>query len=94
MSPLAQTRPCGVRGKYPDHQRRNDWVGREDASNWAKKQLARTRNRKYRPDEKKPDQTVAKSKKRLASRFYQMKTGHCLTGQWARREEDESLGRE
>jgi len=33
------------------------------------------------PDEKKPDQTVAKSK-RLASRFYQMKTGHCLTGQY------------
>ena len=30
----------------------------EDASNWAMKQLARTRNRKYRPDEKKPDQTV------------------------------------
>jgi len=55
---------------------------REDASNWAKKQLARTRNRKYRPDEKKPDQTVAKAKKRLASRFYQMKAGHCLTGQY------------
>jgi len=56
---------------------------REDAKNWAKKQLARTRNRKYRPGEKaKPDQTVAKAKKRLASRFYQMKTGHCLTGQY------------
>jgi len=61
---------------------------REDASNRARKQLARTRNRKYRPDRKKPDQTVAKAKKRLASRFYQMKTGHCLTGQylaWTRR---------
>jgi len=56
---------------------------RKDASNWAKKQLARTRNRKYRPGEQnKPDQTVAKAKKRLASRFYQMKTGHCLTGQY------------
>jgi len=25
---------------------------------------------------------VAKAKKRLASRFYQLKTGHCLTGQY------------
>jgi len=56
---------------------------RKDARNWAKKQLARTRNRKYRPSEKaKPDQTIAKAKKRLASRFYQIKTGHCLTGQY------------
>ena len=56
---------------------------REDARNWAKEQLARTRNRKCRPGEKtKPDRTVAKAKKRLASRFYQMKTGHCLTGQY------------
>ena len=36
---------------------------REDDKNRAKKQLARTRNRKYRPGEKtKPDQTVAKAK--------------------------------
>jgi len=55
---------------------------RKDARNWAKKQLTRTRNRKYRPDAKKPDQTVAKAKKRLASRFYQLKTGQCLTGQY------------
>ena len=35
------------------------------------------------PGEKtKPGQTVAKAKKRLASRFYQVKTGHCLTGQY------------
>ena len=56
---------------------------REDARDWARKQLARTRNRKYRPSEKqKPDPTVAKTNKLLASRFYQMKTGHCLTGQY------------
>jgi len=30
----------------------------------------------------KPDPTVAKANKRLASRFYQLKTGHCLTGQY------------
>jgi len=54
-----------------------------DAKDWARKQLARTGNRKYRPREKlKPDPTVAKANKRLASRFYQMKTGHCLTGQY------------
>jgi len=56
---------------------------RADAKGWARKQLARTRNRKYRPSEKqKPDPTVAKANKRLASRFYQMKTVHCLTGQY------------
>ena len=29
-----------------------------------------------------PDGTVARSTKRLALRFYQLKTGHCLTGQY------------
>jgi len=29
----------------------------------------------------KPDPTVAKARKRLAARFYQLKTGHCQTGQ-------------
>jgi len=54
-----------------------------DAKGWARKQFARTGNRKYRPCEKqKPDPTVAKANKRLASRFYQLKTGHCLTGQY------------
>jgi len=54
-----------------------------DAKGWARKQLARTRNRKYRPCEKqKPDPTVAKANKRLASWFYQLKTRHCLTGQY------------
>jgi len=56
------------------------WQG---AKAWTKIMLARTVNRKYRPsDRQKPDSTIAKANKRLASRFYQMKTGHCLTGQY------------
>ena len=43
----------------------------------------RTSKKKYRlPDSQKPDGAVAGSSKRLASRFYQIKTGHCLTGQY------------
>jgi len=34
------------------------------------------------PKSQKPDGVVAGSTKRLASRFYQIKTGHCLTGQY------------
>jgi len=34
------------------------------------------------PKGQKPDGTVAGSTKRLASRFYQIKTGHCLSGQY------------
>jgi len=34
------------------------------------------------PDKQKPDGTVADSSKRFASGFYQLKTGHCLTGQY------------
>jgi len=50
---------------------------------WARRKLACTSNRKYRPsDKQKPDATVAKANKRLASRFYQLKMGHCLTGQY------------
>jgi len=30
----------------------------------------------------KPDGTAAGSSKRLAPRFYQLRTGHCLTGQY------------
>jgi len=56
---------------------------RTDTLSWAAKQLARTKDRKYRPSMKlKPDPALAKMTKRLASRFYQMKTGHCLTGQY------------
>jgi len=34
------------------------------------------------PKSQKPDGAVAGSTKRLASRFYQVKTGHCLSGQY------------
>jgi len=34
------------------------------------------------PKSQKPDGMVTWSSKRLASRFYQMKTGHCLTGRY------------
>jgi len=51
-----------------------------EARQWAG---GRTSRKKYRmPDSQKPDGAVANSTKRLASRFYQLKTGHCLTGQY------------
>ena len=34
------------------------------------------------PKSQRPDGTVAGSTKRLTSQFYQLKTGHCLTGQY------------
>ena len=34
------------------------------------------------PKSQRPDGAVAGSTKRLAARFYQLKTGHCLTGQY------------
>jgi len=56
------------------------------------RKLAKTSNRMYRPSEKqRPDAIVAGANKRLASRFYQLKTGHCLTGQclqWTTRRPD------
>jgi len=51
-----------------------------EARQWAG---GRTSKTKYRmPKSQKPDGVVAGSTKRLASRFYQIKTGHCLTGQY------------
>ena len=51
-----------------------------EARQWAG---GRTSKKKYRlPESQRPDGTVAGSTKRLASRFYQLKTGHCLTGQY------------
>jgi len=53
------------------------WV---EARQWAG---GRTSKAKYRmPKKQKPDGGVAGSSKRLASRFYQIKTGHCLSGQY------------
>jgi hypothetical protein len=43
----------------------------------------RISSHKYKmPRRQRPDQTVAGSTKRLASRFYQLKTGHYLSGQY------------
>ena len=65
-----------------------------EARDWVSRKLAKTSNRKYRPSAKqKPDPTVARANKRLASRFYQLKTGHGLTGQylhWTTRRPDAS----
>jgi hypothetical protein len=54
-----------------------------EAHQWAGRRVNKT---KYRmPANQKPDGVVAGSSKRLASRFYQLKTGHCLTGQYLHR---------
>jgi len=51
-----------------------------EARKWAG---SRTSKAKYRLlKTQKLDGTVAGSTKRIASRFYQLKTGHCLTGQY------------
>jgi len=51
-----------------------------EARQWAE---GRTSRKKYKmPKSQRPDGTVAGSTKRLASWFYQVKTGHCLTGQY------------
>jgi len=53
------------------------WV---DARQWAG---GRTSRKKYRmPESHRPDATVAGSTRRLASRYYQLKAGHCRTGQY------------
>jgi len=53
------------------------WV---EARKWAGGQ---TSKKKYKmPKSQKPDGTVAGSTKRLASRFYQLKIGHYLTGEY------------
>jgi hypothetical protein len=50
------------------------WV---EARRWAGGRISK----KYRmPWEQQPDKNVAGSTKKLASRLYQLKTGHCLTG--------------
>jgi ribonuclease HI len=52
----------------------------DEARRWAGSRISK---KKYKmPREQRPDQTVAGSTKRAASRFYQLKTGHCLTGQY------------
>ena len=54
--------------------------GRGGGSEWCRRyRLPRWGGR---AKSQKPDGAVAGSTKRLASRFYQIKTGHCLTGQY------------
>jgi hypothetical protein len=51
-----------------------------EARQWAG---GRITSKKYKmPCKQRTDKTVAGSSKRHASRFYQLKTGHCLTGQY------------
>jgi len=51
-----------------------------EARQWAG---GRTSKKKYRmPESQKPDGAVANSTKRFAARFYQLRTGHGLTGQY------------
>ena len=53
------------------------WV---EARQWAGGRISKM---KYRmPKSQRPDGTVAGSTKRLASRYYQLKTGHARTGQY------------
>jgi len=52
----------------------------DEAHQWAGKRISA---KKYRmPRTQQPDKTVAGSNKRVAARFYQIKNGHCLTGQY------------
>ena len=65
------------------HDRASSHFFSDALRHWVSRKLAKTGNRKYRPSEKqKPDAIVAGANKRLASRFYQLKTSHCLTGQY------------
>jgi len=51
-----------------------------EAREWAG---GRSSRKKYKmPESQRPDGTVAGSTKRLAARFYQLKMGHCLTGEY------------
>jgi hypothetical protein len=64
-----------------------------EARQWSQSRITKV---KYKmPTRQKPDGVVADSFKRLASRFYQLKTGHGLTGQylaWARSAPPSSAG--
>jgi hypothetical protein len=52
----------------------------EEARRWSASRIA---GRKYRlPGKQRPDGTVASSGKSIASRFYQLRTRHALTGQY------------
>jgi hypothetical protein len=60
--------------------------GRSSEKKWAKARRwagARVTGKNYKlPIRRRPDGTIAGSSKRLTSRFYQLKAGHCLAGQY------------
>ena len=51
---------------------------------WADSRIAQKRYRYCRQGKayQKPDRAPAKTNRQPAARFYQLKTGHCLTGQF------------
>jgi hypothetical protein len=51
-----------------------------EAHRWVEERIRR--NKYTMPEELRPSRIVDRSAKRLARRFYQLKTGHCLTGQY------------
>jgi hypothetical protein len=59
---------------------------REISEKWAEARRwagDRVSQKKYKlPAKQKPDRTIAGSSKRHVSRFYQLKTDHCLTEQY------------
>ena len=55
----------------------------ENTRQWAVKRISAKKPRMTRMQQ--PDNTVAGSNKRVAATFYQIKTGHCLTGQYLER---------
>jgi len=53
-----------------------------EARRWAGEGVKASRKKYKMPESHKPDGTIAESTKRLASRYYQLKTGHARTGQY------------
>jgi len=70
----ALTAPCKPQaGDFGEKK----WV---EARRWAGGRASR---KKYKmPESRKPEGTIAESTKRLASRYYQLKTGHARIGQY------------
>jgi hypothetical protein len=56
---------------------------RTEAHRWVEERIRK--NKYIMPKELWPSRIVDKSTKKLAERFYQIKTGHCLTAQYLQR---------
>jgi len=79
--PSANGGPGGAPDTVPRQPQAGDF--REEVGGGTPVGWGRTSKKKYRmPNSQKPGGAVANSSKRIASRFYQVKTGHCLTGQY------------